>query len=249
MISDPFFYLCAIPAVILFGIAKGGFGGTLSIVAVPLMALAVPPVVAASILLPILCVMDILAVRAFWQHWHWPNLRVLLPAALLGILLGTLSFRYFSEGQIRILIGAIAVAFVLHYWLKPQQSPASPVKPWSGRLWGAVAGFTSFGIHAGGPPLSIYLLPQRLPPKLYMGTCAIFFMVVNYTKLIPYFWLGQLTSTNLMTSLVLLPLAPLGIRLGYWLLHRIDPQWFYRIIYFFLLLTGCKLLYEGWLSW
>ncbi|WP_279305897.1 sulfite exporter TauE/SafE family protein [Pokkaliibacter plantistimulans] len=164
VLTDPLFYFCAVPAVIIFGIAKGGFGGTLSIIAVPLISIAVPPAQAAAIMLPILCVMDLMAVRSYWREWHTANLRILLPASVTGILLGTVTFSYLSEAHIRILIGTIALSFVAHHWLKQQNKEAQPVNTWKGRLWGCIAGFTSFGIHAGGPPLSVYLLPQRLLP-------------------------------------------------------------------------------------
>lgn len=249
VLTDPLFYFCAVPAVIIFGIAKGGFGGTLSIIAVPLISIAVPPAQAAAIMLPILCVMDLMAVRAYWREWHTANLRILLPASVTGILLGTVTFSYLSEAHIRILIGTIALSFVAYHWLKQHNKDALPVNAWKGRLWGCIAGFTSFGIHAGGPPLSVYLLPQRLPPRQYMSTSSIFFIFTNYIKVLAYLWLGQLNATNLATSLILLPLAPVGIWLGYWLFNKISQAVFYRFIFYFLFATGIKLIYEGIQQW
>lgn len=245
MITDPFFYLCAIPAVLIFGLAKGGFGGGIAVVSVPLMTLAISPVQAAAILLPILIVMDAVAMWSFRGQWSKPNLRFSLPGAILGIAIGAFTFRYLSEDAIRLLIGIIAVAFCLNYWLKPALDKKAEPSLLHGSLWGTVAGFTSFGIHAGGPPLSIYLLPQKLDKTILMGTFAIFFAVVNVVKLIPYTWLGQFDHTNLLTALVLMPLAPVGVRLGYFLLHRISEQLVYRLCYFFLFVVGMKLLYDG----
>ncbi|GGO84422.1 UPF0721 transmembrane protein [Marinobacterium nitratireducens] len=245
MIHDPFFFLCAIPAVLIFGIAKGGFGGIIGIVSVPLMALSVSPAQAAAILLPILCVMDLLAVYKFWGQWHSENLKIMLPGALLGILLGVLTFSYLSEAHIRLLIGAVALAFAVQYWFgTAKRSEVGPSRV-KGSVWSMIAGFTSFGIHAGGPPASVYLIPQRLPPTLFIGTCSLLFAAINYAKLVPYYWMGQLSGDNMLTSLLLLPLAPFGIGIGYYLHKRVSTQLFYGIFNVFLVLTGLKLLLDG----
>lgn len=248
MIADPFFYLCAIPAVLIFGLAKGGFGGAIGIVSVPLMALAISPPQAAAILLPILCVMDLLAIRKFWRAWDKENLRIMLPAAVVGVGIGTLTFSHLSEAHVRILIGLLALGFALTYWRGGSVGTQTRPNIVKGAFWSTLAGFTSFGIHAGGPPISVYLLPQRLPPTLFVGTCTVLFAVTNYLKLVPYYWLGQLNTGNLWTSLVLLPLAPLGVGLGYYLHNKVSPAQFYGIFNLFLLITGLKLLYDGLLA-
>lgn len=249
MITDPLFYLCAIPAVLIFGMAKGGFGGGISVISVPLMALVISPVQAVAILLPLLLAMDAVALWSFRSQWHRKNLQIMLPAAVVGVAAGALFFRYLSEDAVRLLIGCIALAFSLDYFFKALfnsgDNPAKPTNRLKGSFWAAVSGFTSFGIHAGGPPISIYLLPQKMEKTLLMGTFAIFFAVVNMVKLIPYAWLGQFDHTNLMTSLVLLPLTPVGVRLGYFLLHRVNQVLIYRICYFFLAAAGIKLLLDG----
>ncbi len=245
MITDPFFYLCAVPAVLIFAMVKGGFGGGIAMISVPLMSLAVPPVQAAAILLPLLIVMDGVAIWSFRGQWSQKNINRTLPGAILGIIAGALTFHYLSEAAILLLIGFICVIFCLSYWLRQDLDTKTEAGIIAGGFWGTVAGFTSFGIHAGGPPISIYLLPQRLDKVVLMGTFALFFGVVNIVKLIPYSWLGQFDSTNLLTSAVLIPLAPIGVRLGYFLLHKISEQVVYRVCYFFLMLIGLKLCYEG----
>ena len=117
MIDDPWFYAAAIPAVLMFGISKGGFGGGLGTLAVPLMTLTVSPLQAAAILLPILCLMDLVSLWAYRNRWVWQELRVLLPASLIGIGIGTLLFEYMSANVIRLIVGTVAVSFTLHYWL------------------------------------------------------------------------------------------------------------------------------------
>jgi len=187
LITDPWFYAAAVPAVLLFGIAKGGFGGGLGVAAVPLMALVVSPVQAAAILLPILCVMDLAAMRRFRGKWVWPELRLLLPASLLGILVGTLLFEYMSASVVRLIIGIVAITFTLHFWFHRQRSarakPADFPRSY-GILGGSVAGFTSFVAHAGGPPISMYLLRRPLDRTDFAATAILFFAVVNYFALI-----------------------------------------------------------------
>ena len=116
LISDPWFYALAVPAVILFGISKGGFGGGFGVIAVPLMALAISPVQAAAILLPILCLMDLFSLWAFRGKWLISEIRLLVPASLLGIGIGTLLFGYMSPALIRLMLGVVAITFTLHYW-------------------------------------------------------------------------------------------------------------------------------------
>lgn len=245
MITDPLFYFFAVPAILIFGIAKGGFGNAIGVVAVPLMALAVSPLQAAAILLPILCVMDVFAIRKFWLQWDVTNIVIMLPAGCVGVLVGSLTFSYLNEGHVRLLIGLLALIFALNFWLKSAGSIQKEPDFIKGTFWSVIGGFTSFGIHSGGPPVNIYLLPQKLHPKVFMGTCAMFFWITNYVKLIPYFILGQLDSQNLQTSLVLLPLAPIGVGFGYYLHTRVSTKKFYNIFNFFLIITGCKLTYDG----
>lgn len=245
MITDLFFYFCAIPAVLLYGMSKGGFGGGISILAVPILVLAIPPVQAAAILLPILIVMDLFSLRNFRGQCSIENLKIIIPGALIGIIIGTFTFSYLSADMIRILIGAIAVVFTLNYWLKKTTKQSVTPNRTKGIFWSAIAGFTSFGVHAGGPPISIYLLPQHMDKKILMGTFTWFFTVVNVVKLIPYTWLGAFDHTNIATSLVLMPLAPVGVALGYFLLNKISVTSIYRISYIFLFLAGVSLLYKG----
>jgi uncharacterized membrane protein YfcA len=246
MIADPLFYAVAIPAVLLTGISKGGFGSALGGIGVPLMALAISPVQAAAILLPVLCFMDLVGVRVYFGKWDKENLKIMLPGALLGIAIGTLTFGMLTENAIRILIGGIAVAFPLNAWFGfgARQQPAgrSAIK---GTFWSGVSGLTSFLAHAGGPPAMVYMLPQRLDKTTYVATISIFFMFVNAVKLVPYAWLGQFDAANLSTSLVLAPLVPLGVWLGLWLQNRIDTVWFYRIAQACLFATGLQLIYQG----
>lgn len=245
MIVDLVFYVYAIPAVLLFGMAKGGFGGGISMLSVPLMALVISPVQAAAILLPILVVMDLFAIKSFSGQCSIENLKIILPGAVIGILVGTFTFSYLSADMIRIIIGTIAVLFTLNYWFKRKVTHKSSPDRFKGTIWGAIAGFTSYGVHSGSPPISIYLLPQKMDKKVLMGTFAWFFAVVNILKIFPYAWLGLFDYTNILTSLVLVPLAPVGVALGYYLLHKISVNTVYAFCYVFLFISGATLLYKG----
>lgn len=248
LISDPMFYAAAIPAVLLFGISKGGFGGGLGTAAVPLMALTISPIQAAAILLPILCVMDLVAMWKFRGRWIWPELTVLLPASLVGILVGTLLFEYMSVAVIKLVVGFVAITFTLHFWLSIRRKDRGDLphfpRAW-GVLGGSVAGFTSFVAHAGGPPASMYLLRRPLDRTDFAATAIMFFAVVNYVKLIPYAWLGQFDTSNLATSAVLVVLAPIGVLIGAWLHARVSERFFFALVYVLLFLVGIKLVYDG----
>ncbi len=248
MITDPWFYAAAIPAVLLFGISKGGFGGGLGTAAVPLMALVISPIQAAAILLPILCVMDLVALWKFRGKWIWPELKILLPASLLGILVGTMLFEYMSTAVVRLIVGVVAITFTLHYWISKQLSSGAELANYPrayGLLGASVAGFTSFVAHSGGPPISMYLLRRPLNRTDFAATTIVFFAVVNYVKLIPYTWLGQFDADNLATSAALVILAPVGVLIGAWLHQRVTDRFFFALVYFLLLAVGLKLVYDG----
>jgi uncharacterized protein len=248
MITDPWFYAAAIPAVFLFGMSKGGFGGGLGTLAVPLIALVISPVQAAGILLPILCLMDLFSVWAYRNLWIREELAVLVPASLAGIALGTLLFGYMSAATIRLLVGVVAIAFTAHYLWSWRSGSLSRLRDYprpAGVAAGAIAGFTSFIAHAGGPPVSMYLLRRPLDRTDFVATTVLFFAVVNYTKLLPYAWLGQLSGANLMTSLVLAPLAPIGVLTGVYLHRRVSDRFFFGVVYVLLGAVGIKLVWDG----
>ena len=249
LINDPFFWVCAVFAVITTGISKGGLGG-LGIFAVPVMSLAISPVQAAGIMLPILIVMDWTSVSAYRKHWDKRVLILTLPGAIIGIVIGGFLARYVNEDFVRIAVALIALGFVAYALTKELVlnneglSRLAGHRP-AGFIAGTVAGFTSFIAHAGGPPFQAYAIPQRLEKRIYAGTAVMFFTVVNAVKLIPYAMLGQFDKTNLSTSLVLIPIAPIGVLIGVWLIKRIDEKVFFRVLYALLVLVGIKLLFDG----
>lgn len=187
MITDPLFYAAAIPALLITGISKAGFGSGFGILAVPLIALTIPTTQAAAIMLPILCIMDLAALWAYRGQWSRKNMKIMLPGGIAGILLGALSFRYVSEAGLKLMLGAVAIGFLLQRRIgaSPRLQKTQPAAG-MGYFWSTLSGFTSTLAHAGGPPISIYLLPQGMDKALLVGTTVVFFTIMNYVKLIPY---------------------------------------------------------------
>jgi len=245
LLTDPWFYAVSVPAVLIFGIVKGGFGGSIAIISVPIMALVMPPTQAAAILLPILVLMDILVVKTYWGHFDRRALYFLVPGAVAGVALGYLSADAMNEHYMRILIGLLSLVFGLQSLFRMRSFTGRKHHVGSGCLFGALAGFTSFSIHAGGPPFTMYLMPKQLSPVLFAGTAGLFFAMVNAVKLVPYYALGQFNSDNLAYSLILAPLAPLGVKFGHFLVQRSTPSFYYAVINLALVLVGAKLLWDG----
>ncbi len=244
IITQPLFYAFAVPAVIFLGVAKGGFSGA-SIAATPLLAIYLPPLEAAALLLPILICQDIISIHAYWRQWSAWNLKVLLPGAALGVALGWLFASHVSDDAIRILVGITALVFVANVWFggnRPQQKQGSAL---GGLFWGAVSGFASFASQGGAPPFQVYTLPQRLPKMVFVGTTTIFFAAVNLMKIVPYFMLAQFSARNLATSLLLLPIAVAANLAGIWLVKSVPTAQFYRVTYVLLFLLGSVLAWQG----
>ena len=241
---DILFYFYAAIGVILFGISKGGFAGPIAILSIPIMALVMSPIKAAAILLPVLLVMDIVAMYIYWNKWDLKNIKIILPSAMLGILIGTITFNFTSEDTIRIIIGCIAIIFIILSFLQQNNRIIKPTKN-KGIFWSLIGGYTSFIIHSGGTPVNFFLLPQKLDKTVYVATMTLAFLIINIVKLLPYYYLDQLVFSNLKVSLILSPLAPISIYLGYYLHKKINDKTFYLFIYFFLALGGIKLIYDG----
>ncbi len=244
-ITDWTFYVVAVPAVLLLGISKSGFGAGFGSLAVPMMALVVTVPQAAAILMPVLLVMDLLGIAAFRKDFDRKLLRFMLPWGLLGIVIGTLSFRLLEARWVAGIVGVFTLLFLAQRLLFPPRADGASAPRWVGALLTATSGFTSFVAHAGGPPINAYVIPLRLTPVVFTGTMAYFFFVINLAKWGPYAWLGLLDWRNLATSLVLLPLAPLGVWAGVRIARRINQTLFYRFIYIGMLLTGLKLVWDG----
>jgi uncharacterized membrane protein YfcA len=247
MPQDLSFYLLAIPAVLLVGLAKGGFSG-MGALGMPLLALAMDPVQAAGILLPILIAQDVIGVAAFRKTWDGRVLAIMLPSAVVGVILGWWFAASVSSRAVLIAVGAISLLFGLYrLWVERGGRIAAPsnAPAWVGTLFGIATGFTSQIAHAGGPPFQMWVMPRRLERDVLIGTTAIFFAALNWIKVPAYVALGQFTWPNALTTLALLPFALLGSLGGVILVRRIAMDRFYTLIYLLMVLAGAKLLWDG----
>ncbi|MGE0500936.1 MAG: sulfite exporter TauE/SafE family protein [Rhizobiaceae bacterium] len=248
VLSDPWFLAVAIPAVILVGLSKGGLGGAMGFIGVPLMALVISPVQAAAILLPILILADMVSLWTWRGNYDRGLLVSMLPACVVGICIGWMTAAMVTADMVRFIVGAVAITFVARAaWLHYRHGSAAKSRrnPIAAAFWGLVSGFTSFVAHLGGPPFQVYAVPLRLDPKVFTGTSVIFFATTNAIKLVPYFALGQFDATNLAASFALMPLAPIFTLVGAWIVRRLKPDVFYLITYLSVGAVALKLVWDA----
>ena len=247
MLDNPYTIAAAIIAVILVGFAKGGFAG-LGALATPVMALAMPPVAAAAVLLPILIVQDGVSLWSFRGQWNKRIVAWMLPGALIGVGIGWALASQLTVPVILAMLGAITLGFgVWRVWLErggAQLAPANAPE-WLGSLFGVATGFTSQIAHAGGPPFQMWVAPKKLPHTEYVGTNVLLFAILNWVKVPAYWQLGQFHAETLQASAILMPLAIASTLAGVWLIKRMNGPLFYRIINWLMILLGARLLWAG----
>ncbi|AIA74073.1 sulfite exporter TauE/SafE family protein [Vreelandella alkaliphila] len=240
---DWVFVILMMVAVLLTGISKSGFAGGVGVVAVPLISLKASPTFAVAVMLPLLIVMDIFSLKAWWRQRVDRLLWLMFPPAILGVGVGYLTYGWFDEALLKLVLGIFSVLFGLWGLFKPLRGKLMP--SWVGRLCGGIAGFTSFIAHAGGPPLNFYLLQCQLTKQQFLGTAVVFLAITNLVKLVPYTLLGLVNIDNLTIALLLMPVAWLGVRLGLMIQKRIDGEVFFRVILCLLILLGIRLIMNG----
>lgn len=241
-------YAVAAFAALFAGVSKGGFGSGAAFAGAAILALLVPPGVALGLMLPLLLLIDVVTLRPYWRQWSWPDARLLIIGGVPGALLGAALFRLAQPDVIRLLIGVISLAFVI--WQLAvrgglAQQPDRALPRWAGLLSGAVAGFTSFVSHAGGPVAAVFLLSRGLGKTGFQATTVIVFAVFNIIKVGLYAMLGIFTLQTLILDVALAPFALLGAWLGV-RAHRLVPErLFFAITYGLLTVTGAKLIWDG----
>jgi uncharacterized protein len=238
--------LLAVIAVIIVGFAKGGFSG-LGALATPVMALAMSPVAAAAVLLPILIVQDAISLWSFRGQWNRRILNWMLPGAIIGVGLGWAMAARLTVPAILATLGAITLGFGLwRLWIERRTEVAPSNAPdWIGSVFGLATGFTSQIAHAGGPPFQMWVAPKKLPHTEYVGTNVLLFAVLNWVKVPAYIQLGQFHSETLWTSLYLMPVAIISTLAGVRLVKRLNGPVFYRIINILMIVLGARLLWVG----
>lgn len=247
LLSDPLTLIVVAVAVILLGLAKGGLSGV-GALATPLVALVLPPTIAAALLLPILIVQDVVSVWSFRKTWDGWVIAWMLPGAAVGIAAGYLYAERVDEAKLMAALGAITLAFGLYrLWVERggRVVAASTSPGWVGSLFGVATGFTSQIAHAGGPPFQMWVTPRRLPHLVFVGTSSILFAAINWMKVPAYIALGAFPHEVLVAAVLLMPLAIGSTLLTVRWLKRIDGARFYAIIYLLMVLLGAKLVWDG----
>lgn len=241
----PELFVITAAAVLFAGFSKGGFGGGVAFVSSAILALVMKPSDAIGLMLPLLMIMDIGTLRPFWKKWDRHQAKVLIIGGIPGILVGALLFSLINDDVLRVLLGVIALGFVV-WRLWPRKAPQQHTFPDAvGYTAGAISGFTSFISHAGGPPAAMYLLPQGMGKTTYHATVTLVFWVINAAKVIPYTILGIFTLDLLKYDLLLAPIGMLGVWIGVRAHHLVPEQWFFRITYVCLACTGVKLIFDA----
>jgi uncharacterized protein len=240
------FFVCAVTSVIIVGISKSGFGAGLGILSLPLMASQSSINEALAILLPLLIAIDLVGLGRFIRNADWRILKLIIPPAIAGLLLGMIFFTAITPQVLTLSIGIFTLLFLIQN-LAMSHMDAKETKsyPWLGRAMGLTSGFTSFVAHIGGPPITVYMLREKLLPMVYTSTLGVFFTIINFGKLGPYAYLDLLNYKQLATSIILLPCVPIGVYFGFYLAKRISMKWYYRTVRFFLLVASIKLIADG----
>jgi uncharacterized membrane protein YfcA len=216
--------------------------------ATPLLALAIPPTLATGVLLPILIVQDALSVWSFRRTWDRRVVRLMAPSAAVGIGVGFLFAASVPPAAVSLVVGAVSIAFAGYQLLRrapPLDRAARHPPTLVGIGCGVTMGFTSHITHAGVPPFQIYVTQLGLSRDEFIGTSAVMFAIVNWLKVPAYVALGQLSRPALELAAVLLPLALVSTLVGLWLVRRVRPERFFRVVHVLLLLVGMKLTFDA----
>jgi uncharacterized membrane protein YfcA len=206
-----------------------------------------PPAFAIGVLLPLLCAGDAFSLYHYWGKWERKNLKYLLPGVFVGVVIGVQMVGRFSARELNIAIGVLAVLFVLFQLTKEvifrAEGAFSPNHA-IGVPCGIGAGITSTFAHGAGPVISVFLIPQKMPKEIFVGTTVLVFAWINWIKLPFFVGSGILTLETLKTSLVFFPLIPVGVWLGVWLNRKVSEVLFCRLVYLFTFLTGLELVFQ-----
>ncbi|MFM5907661.1 MAG: sulfite exporter TauE/SafE family protein [Novosphingobium sp.] len=247
LLADPFTLALACLAVVVIGMAKGGLSG-IGVLGTPILALSLPPAIAAAVLLPVLIVQDVVSVWSFRHEWDRWVVGWMLPGAIAGIALATVFAANVDERWLLLVLGVITLAFgLLRLWVERggRIVAASNSPGWVGTLFGVAAGVTSQIAHAGGPPFQMWVTPRRLAHITYMGTSSVLFAMMNWIKVPGYILLGTLNRQTLIAAVLLMPLAVVSTLITVRVLRRLDSRRFYTIIYVLMVLLGANLIWDG----
>ncbi len=239
------FWIIATLAAVCAGLGKGGVP-VASAMAVPVLSLAISPVTAAALLLPVFIGSDIFGVYVYRKHFNRRVLTIVCAAMPIGVLIGWATVDLVSEGAVTILVGVIGTVFAISMLAKSDlEGPPRKARVLPGLFWGTITGITSFVSHSGAPPYQVYTLPLRMEKMVFAGTITIAFAFVNWVKVIPYWALGQFNVANLEIALILMIPSVIAVFVGVALVRWIPPKRFFQIIVWALLFVSLKLIWDG----
>jgi hypothetical protein len=238
------FFAIASVAAFVVGASKGGLP-MIGVLGVPILALVMPPVAAAALLLPVYIVSDVVGLWAYRKSYDRRNMIILLPAMIFGVGIGWATAKITPEWMVTLLVGVIGLSYCITAVIKRADTEPRPADVPRGLFWGSIAGFTSFVSHTGGPPYQMYVLPQRLEKMVFAGTGTIIFAIINAVKLLPYWALGQFNPGNLEIAAILSPVAIAGALIGYKVTERIPQKLFFRLVEVALALVSVKLIFDA----
>ncbi len=245
--TDPVFWLVGGATIALIAFSKGAFGGGAASIGVPMLSFFIDPLGAAMIVAPLVSAMDMFTLRAFGpSSWSKPDLRVLLPGLLIGLGLGWLLFETVDPRLVGLVIALVSLGFAAYWFWKRFHRIAvlpKPVHAGLGVLAGAASGFTTFIAHAGGPPITMYLVRRGLDKRLFVGTNTAFFTLGNALKLIPYGILLAARPDAAMAAIMLAPVIPLAVISGIRLHRRLSQDAILILTNALLIVGGARLLY------
>jgi len=246
-------------AIFLIGVTKSGFGSGVGLMVVPMTAIAMGHIpsrgseAALGLLLPLLIIGDFIAVYQYRQIFSMKIVKHLLPATLLGVVIGGLLLWWFHQQKelvaalMRIEIGLESIILVGIHWWRQYKGVQQHLmaEPWRTHGTGAFAGISSTLAHAAGPIMAMYLLPLSLDRQFYVGTSAIYFFILNTAKLPAYWASNQFAHAKLPFTLQFVPLVVAGAIFGFWVNQRINDKLFSRVVYLLTFLMGWYILIDG----
>ena len=244
---DISYYLIVSFSILLFAISKSGFsGGGLALISVTLLSITYGPLTAIAILMPMLIVCDVIALFLNRTHFEYKILWSIAPYSLLGVIIGTILFKFINLSMISIFIGSISLLYVLLNYLIADNKNLKKIPFYGSKsFWGALAGFTSFVLHSGGLPLNIYFMSIYNKKVQFVAGVVFSIALINLFKLIPYFYLEILNFEKLYNYLIFSPIAVIGVILGHWMNSKLSDNSFFTIINIFVVIGSLRLIYLG----
>ncbi len=238
------FYVVLILVALIIGLSKGGMGAVLGVLVTPMLSMIMPVATAISLALPLLMIGDVFALWSFWRTWDLRYIKLLLPCALLGIVVGTYLLKNLDNVTLRHVLAFFTLLFVV-YKVADYRLKALDYHPytWHGYLAGGISGLGSALANAGSVPFTAYMLLQDVTPQVFVGTTTLFFAIVNWLKVPGFLVAGLLDESKLIGVLWTVPLIVAGVFIGRWMIVRINKMAFEWIMLVVLVIASGVLLF------